>query len=75
MHEKAKQRYEDLLRRCEVPASVDALLDQYADNLLRATEWDADHWGLPTPDMIAPLAAILSHAGGRDAHLWPREVI
>lgn len=75
MHDLAKQRYEQMLRECRRPESVDALLDQYADSLLCATEWDADQWGLPTEEMKTPLGSILSKAGGRTAELRPREVI
>lgn len=76
MHDKAKKRYESMIRDAlPWPGQVDSILDQYADNLLRATEWDADQWGLPEPDMIMPLATILRRAGGRGATLFPREVI
>lgn len=76
MHEKAKARYESMLRDClPWPRQVDIVLDQYADSLLRATEWDADQWGLPTEEMKTPLGVILSKAGGRAAELRPREVI
>jgi hypothetical protein len=76
MHEKARQRFEGMLRDAlPWPGQVDILLDEYADNLLRATEWDADQWGLPTPEMRTHLGAILSKAGGSGACLWPREAI
>lgn len=75
MHELARKRYEQMLRECRRPELVDALLDQYADSMLRATEWDADQWDLPTTEMLAPLGAILSKAGGRNAELRPAEVI
>jgi hypothetical protein len=75
MHKDAAQRYHELISEAPDLATREHWLDQYADALLRATEWDADQWGLPTEEMKTPLGAILSKAGGEQAELWPREVV
>jgi hypothetical protein len=72
MHEKSKRRVEAMIRDAlPYPGQLDILLDEYADGLLRATEWDADQWNLPTQEIGHALAA---HArlGGP---FWPREVL
>jgi hypothetical protein len=73
MHTKAKARYEAMLRDAlPWPSQVDILLDQYADSLLRATEWDAGRWGFDPDRWFAAERVQLARRGGTD---WPREVI
>lgn len=76
MPQRAKRRYEAVIRTAlGQPAALDAALDLYADGLLRATEWDADHWGLPTEDMQASLDALAFIAEAHGCPLWPREAV
>lgn len=71
MHQKAKDRYEQILRGCKA-SQVDIVLDQYADSLLRATEWDAKQWGFDPDRWMEKERVALARRGGRD---WPSEVI
>lgn len=93
MHEKSKLRQERQFRDwCAQygprSGAIDELLDQYNDSLYRATEWDADKWGLPDEAVCAvepttppeSWASGLGHLArsaprGRDGHLehWPTE--
>ncbi len=73
MHEKAKRRHEAQIRDAvPYPRQLDILLDQYADELLRATEWDADQWGFDSDRWMEAERVALARRGGRD---WPAEVI
>jgi hypothetical protein len=73
MHEKARARYEAMLRDClPWPSQVDTVLDQYADGLLRATEWDAGQWGFDPDRWMEKERAELASRGGQNR---PMEVI
>lgn len=72
MHEKARARHERQIRAARTPGERDAQLDQYADGLLRATEWDADQWGLDPDHWMEAERVELTSRGGRD---WPQEAI
>lgn len=88
MHDKAKRRHEDGIKRAvrryetlrdhghpedaaRAKAEVDMALDQYADSLLRATEWDADKWGFDSDRwMEAERVQMLEAAEGKT---YPKE--
>jgi hypothetical protein len=72
MHDKARRRYEQLLRDAPGPASRDALLDQLYDNLTRATEWDAEQWGF-SPDLW--MRAERAELGARGGSEYPGEAV
>lgn len=44
------------------PEVMNQVLDEYLDCRDRATEWDADKWGIPTTAMLTPLGSLLSLA-------------
>jgi len=71
MHDRASQRYRDRISKA-APEDVDYWLDQYADVLLRATEWDASQWGFDPDRWMEADRAELASRGGRD---WPHEVV
>lgn len=70
MHEKARQRHIDRIREAS-PDKRDFWLDQFADSLLRATEWDADQWGFDPDRWMAAERAEIERRGGP---VHPREV-
>lgn len=73
MADESRVRYESMLRDClPHPVRFAEVLDQYADGLLRATEWDAEQWGFSSEKWMRRERVILAHRGGRD---WPTEVI
>jgi hypothetical protein len=86
MHDKAATRYHqrilqfadrrnhpDRAKAQRAQEHLDWWLDQYADNLLRATEWDAEQWGFdPDRWMEKERADILNMA---HENTYPREVI
>lgn len=71
MHQVARDALADKLRSARDPEARDRLLDQWADWQFRATEWDADQWGIPDADIGRALRAHAKLGGPR----WPREVI
>jgi hypothetical protein len=71
MHEKARARYIERIKAAAGPQR-DFWLDQYADVLLRATEWDADQWGFDPDRWMDAERAQLRTRGGRD---HPREAV
>jgi hypothetical protein len=71
MHEKARKWHTDRIRDAD-PALRDYWLDMYANELLRATEWDARQWGFDPDRWQADERAQLMTRGGRN---WPTEVI
>jgi hypothetical protein len=50
--------------------NVDAALDQYANALLLATEWDAQQWGFDPDRWMEPERVELAQRGG---DCWPVE--
>jgi len=72
MHERASGRQRERIQhaRDTAPETVDFWLDQYADSLLRATEWDADHWDFDPDRWMEKERAELARLGGKD---WPNE--
>jgi hypothetical protein len=72
MSEKAKARFVQLFQQAETPEIRDHYLDQYADCLLRATEWDADKWGFDPDRWFEKERFELANRGGCD---YPKEVI
>lgn len=73
MGDAAKACYEGMLRDClPHPIRFAELLDQYADGLLRATEWDAEQWGFDPQKWMIRERLTMAHRGG---HNWPTEVI
>lgn len=85
MHEKAAIRYRERARqfaerrnhpdpgRAErAQRHLDWWLDQYADGLLRATEWDANQWGFHSDKWMEAERAEMAKRGGAD---WPSEII
>ncbi len=70
MHPRARNRMVVKIQVAATPYRRDLYLDQYADALLRATEWDADQWGFNPSRWMEDERAELAARGGRD---WPTE--
>lgn len=68
MHEKASARQRERIAKAvaDAPETVDFWLDQYADSLFRATEWDADRWGFDPDRWMEAERAELAARGGSD---------
>lgn len=84
LHEKAAARYHERIRQfadcrnhpdpsesARAHQHLDWWLDQYADSLLRATEWDADQWGFDPDRWMEAERVELARRGGED---WPKEL-
>ena len=70
MHPKARHRMITNIQVAADPKRQDFYLDQFADSLLRATEWDAEQWGFDADRWMETERIQLAERGGR---FWPKE--
>jgi hypothetical protein len=72
VHPKAKHRIVAHIQAATTRELQDFFLDEFADVLLRATEWDAGQWGFDPDRWMETERVRLAEHGGT---FWPTEPV